>query len=97
MSTLKMPVRYTDEQLEAYGKHVGQTIAKNRMFGENWTPHPITNFKWDTCVICEKMIMDDPFGNNPAPVKDEGTCCSKCNREVVLPARVEIMLSKRPY
>jgi hypothetical protein len=90
-------VRYTRKQLNAYGKYLVDVVINNERNGTSWVPHPITDFKWDTCVICNKMIMDDVFGNNPAPVKDDGNCCSKCNREVVLPARVEIMLSKRAY
>jgi hypothetical protein len=39
-----------------------------------------------TCVICDKNSIG--FGNNPAPVKDEGKCCDKCNFLEVIPARV---------
>jgi len=94
LSTMSVPVRYTPQQLKAYAKHVQETIVQNERFGTDYTPHPITNFKWDNCVICDKMIMDDVFGNNPYPVKQDGSCCSKCNREVVIPARVASMFAK---
>lgn len=40
------------------------------------------------CCICGKTI-DDKWGNNPYPVKEEGRCCSECNWNVVIPARLE--------
>lgn len=79
---------YTSKQLAAYAKYVNATVASNNKHGTDYKPFPIDMFKWETCVICYRMICDDVFGNNPAPVKDEGDCCSKCNREVVVPARL---------
>lgn len=38
------------------------------------------------CCICGKPF--DGFGNNPAPVKNSGRCCDKCNNQTVLPARM---------
>lgn len=38
------------------------------------------------CCICNKEIKG--YGNNAEPVK-KGTCCDKCNREVVIPARMK--------
>lgn len=38
------------------------------------------------CCICGKKFTE--WGNNPRPVKDEGTCCDDCNMRYVLPARV---------
>jgi len=52
-----------------------------------WNPHDQWNFKWETCVICTKTIGDDPYGHNPAPVKKRGSCCTRCNDEVVVPTR----------
>lgn len=40
----------------------------------------------EKCVICGKPITG--YGNNPAPVKDEGRCCDDCNAEHVVPARM---------
>lgn len=40
------------------------------------------------CCICGKTI-EDKWGNNPYPVKNEGRCCSECNWNVVIPARLE--------
>lgn len=39
-----------------------------------------------TCCICGKEVEE--YGNNPWPVKEDGICCSKCNLEKVLPARI---------
>jgi len=39
------------------------------------------------CCICGKRI--NGYGNNPAPVKDEGVCCDKCNSTIVLAARIK--------
>ena len=39
------------------------------------------------CVICGDTCECE-YGNNPAPVKDEGKCCNKCNANVVIPARM---------
>lgn len=43
--------------------------------------------KDEECCICGEPIKG--YGNNPAPVKDAGVCCDKCNREVVIPARLK--------
>lgn len=42
------------------------------------------------CCICGKAFVPGDWGNNPEPVKSysEGTCCDKCNRDVVIPARL---------
>ena len=44
------------------------------------------------CSICE-IKLDDDYGNNASPVND-GTCCDNCNMNVVIPARLGIMLTK---
>ena len=44
-----------------------------------------------TCVICKNEFTG--YGNNAQPVAD-GTCCDKCNREVVIPKRIEDMKFK---
>lgn len=43
--------------------------------------------KDEECCICGEPIKG--YGNNPAPVKDAGVCCDKCNRDVVIPARLK--------
>lgn len=40
------------------------------------------------CVICKKEFTG--WSNNAEPVA-EGECCSKCNEELVIPARIEEM------
>ena len=42
-----------------------------------------------TCCICGEEF--DGYGNNPAPVKEDGRCCDACNRKFVIPARLEQM------
>ena len=39
------------------------------------------------CCICGKECKE--FGNNPAPVKNEGKCCDECNSKIVIPARLK--------
>ena len=39
------------------------------------------------CCICGAVFYG--FGNDPAPVKEEGRCCNACNWEHVIPARKE--------
>lgn len=45
------------------------------------------------CCICGKKFKE--YGNNPAPVKDEGLCCNECNFNVVIPARMDMMFPAR--
>jgi hypothetical protein len=47
--------------------------------------------KCEMCVLCDEPITDDIWGNNPAPLKDEGVCCSDCNYNKVVPARFKII------
>jgi hypothetical protein len=44
------------------------------------------------CCICGKEFTE--WGNNPWPIKEEGTCCDTCNRDFVIPARIERMYDK---
>ena len=37
------------------------------------------------CVLCGKPMGNKEEKHNPAPVKESGFCCSKCNRERVIP------------
>lgn len=48
------------------------------------------------CCICLKEI-DDEYGHNPYPVKEEGRCCTECNKTRVIPARLreDIIWRKR--
>lgn len=55
------------------------------------------------CCICEnefdeieettigQMRFRSKGGHNPSPVKEEGRCCTKCNFEIVIPARLELI------
>ena len=49
------------------------------------------------CVICGEII-DYQYnkkgevvwkeGHNPEPISSHGRCCSKCNSDIVIPARI---------
>ena len=39
------------------------------------------------CCICGKFFTG--FGNNPMPVRKSGECCTDCNYEIVIPARID--------
>ena len=45
------------------------------------------------CAICGDTIKGDGLGvgHNPEPVSD-GRCCSECNYELVVPARLTMAL-----
>ena len=44
-----------------------------------------------TCCLCGGEF--EGYGNNPAPVKESGECCDRCNAEKVIPARLETLLT----
>ena len=53
------------------------------------------------CSICEKEIDEQQLGktiwkegHNAEPVTN-GRCCTKCNNEVVIPARIKNIRGKR--
>ena len=46
-----------------------------------------------TCCICGKKA--EGFGNNPQPIKDKGRCCDACNVEVVILARLGIIIKNK--
>jgi hypothetical protein len=37
--------------------------------------------KPNKCCICDKEFYE--YGNNPAPVRNWGVCCAKCNGYVI--------------
>jgi hypothetical protein len=51
------------------------------------------------CVICSEPIDVQRFpkgqtwagGHNPSPISDVGRCCTACNSNVVLPARMQLV------
>lgn len=47
------------------------------------------------CCLCKKESIG--YGNNPAPVAQKGRCCDKCDREVVIPTRIEIVMNRKKY
>ena len=44
-----------------------------------------------TCCLCGGEF--EGYGNDPAPLKESGECCDRCNAEKVLPARFEVVLA----
>ena len=38
------------------------------------------------CCLCKQECKG--YGNNPAPLKEEGKCCDNCNLTKVIPARL---------
>lgn len=51
------------------------------------------------CSICFSEIDTEPpswiYGHNAQPVNN-GRCCAACNDNIVVPARIKIMMFKKP-
>jgi len=50
------------------------------------------------CVICREEISlksSHPIGNSPNPIKLTGRCCDECDRQKVLPRRIDYVRGKR--
>tara|TARA_R100001443_G_scaffold30661_2_gene44459 strand:+ start:797 stop:1009 length:213 start_codon:yes stop_codon:yes gene_type:complete len=45
------------------------------------------------CVICQETYTG--FGHNARPIA-KGQCCDDCQHKLVLPLRVDLMLSESP-
>ena len=43
------------------------------------------------CCLCGEEF--EGYGNDPAPLKELGECCDRCNAEKVIPARCEAALA----
>ena len=41
------------------------------------------------CCLCGKKVKE--WGNNPAPLAENGRCCDKCNFTKVVPARLGLL------
>lgn len=50
--------------------------------------------KEKVCCICNKKFKG--YGNNAMPYK-EGVCCDRCNDEIVIPYRIELLLNSVNY
>jgi len=77
-----------EQRIKAYKRHVIETNVMNARLGTDYNPRPYSDFQWRQCVLCNQEIRDDPFGHNPAPLADDGYCCSKCNSTKVVHARM---------
>jgi hypothetical protein len=71
--------------------YVEEVKAMSERVKYAYNPHPYKNFKWETCGVCRKEIMDDPYGHNPYPLAEDGHCCSRCNRLVIYTRMKSIM------
>ena len=67
------------QKREAYARYC-QTIQD--LYKGLYNPVPLEQFKFQTCVLCTKTIVDDPYGHNAYPLASSGKCCSSCNRLV---------------
>jgi hypothetical protein len=43
-----------------------------------------------TCCLCGQKFTG--YGNSAYPLVEEGYCCSKCNREKVIPERIKLAM-----
>lgn len=53
----------------------------------------LETFDETKCIICGEPI--EGYGNNPAPVANEGRCCDVCNFRYVIPQRAEIIKANK--
>lgn len=77
------------------GKKISAYIRKmTKEEIEMWGQTKENNMKKFTCCICGKEA--EGYGNNPEPVQpyDSGKCCNDCNRDVVIPKRIELLMHK---
>lgn len=73
---------------EATGREEDDIIYYNKEAREMRLNESLTEDK-ETCVLCGEEI--EGYGNNPAPLADEGKCCDSCNSKRVIPARLKAM------
>lgn len=50
------------------------------------------NIECKKCCICGEWFNE--WGNNPWPIKLDGSCCDRCNNEAVIPARLKVVYHK---
>lgn len=75
--------------IDLYPGNPNKTISEDDTCPECGNDPCTCEGETEKCVICGKDI--DGYGNNAAPVKDEGSCCDKCNQDVVIPARMKAL------
>jgi hypothetical protein len=80
---------------EGYAQYVAEVTFNALMMGAEVKPIPLSQFQHKPCVLCDKIIVDDPFGHSPSPLRKTGVCCSQCNKTKVLPARVARLQAQR--
>jgi hypothetical protein len=47
----------------------------------------------EECCFCGQKLYNVHETNNAMPVSD-GRCCHRCNAEIVIPARINLIFSK---
>ena len=81
---------------EGYAQYVAEVTFNALMRGDDGVkPIPLRKFQHKPCVLCDQIIVDDPFGHSPSPLRKTGVCCSQCNRTRVLQARVALLAQRR--
>lgn len=75
---LEVATPVADEKTKAYQKGVGHS--------ESTMDTTLNTEKH--CCICGRKLTG--YGNNPAPVFDNGRCCNECDDKVVIPVRLHI-------
>ena len=90
-SGIEEPVveKESEEEIEEAKNEFDLTFESYNAYGEKLTE---AQEKF-TCCICGEESYG--YGNNPAPVKEEGRCCDSCNAKFVIPARIEAMHNEK--
>lgn len=89
--------QYTTDVLQSIGYPIGVSVDKLietlKKYKKYLSENKIVSVKTSNderifkCCICGKVVKG--YGNNPAPVKEEGKCCDECNIEYVIPERLK--------
>ena len=97
MSCLMILRSEDDEELNEYKEELWQTYTGENTEGLGLASLPprrsgkkSTGVKapqeGKKCVLCDSVL--ETYGNNPAPLAQDGECCDDCNSTKVIPARV---------
>lgn len=90
----------TDEELQEYMEEVWMTYTGENTEGLGPASLPplvdagvkaptkplVQEPETKKCVLCNSVL--ETYGNNPAPLAQDGECCDDCNSTKVIPARV---------
>ena len=84
IDTMGIPADKVSDDLKEY---LMENIRRAGLNPDDEVDAAVMGFEPFTCSICGKEITDE-HSNNAEPV-NSGRCCNKCNREVVIPARIK--------